>query len=418
MPRVLRFLVHNWPLKLGAVVLATLLYAGLVLSQTTQSFTSPVPIQIANAPTSVVVLSNPGAVTRIRYVAPANLGLRIDSTTFSASVDLAGVRPTGGAVTVPVVVQAVNKGVQVLDYEPRAISLTIDQVATKEVDVRASLLPLPSGLEAGEPTAETTKATVSGPQSIVSSIIEVRAQVAVDASGIDVNQLVTLVPFDDQGRAIGPEARVEVEPEQVRVRVSVFSDRRSKTVPVRPNIVGTPAAGFEIEGVDVDPLVVSIEGDANDFAGLDRADTEPVSVAGASSDVTTTIGLALPDGVEIVGDDAVKVSVHIRPVTATRSFEAGLELVGASPDRRYDLSTDRIVVTIGGSLADLDRLSGTTLVLSVDVTGLETGTHSVPVSANLQTGLTMVGASPNPIEVTVTAPPGAPSPSPGPSPAP
>ena len=35
MTRYLRFLIHNWPLKLAAIVLATLLYGGLVLSQTT-----------------------------------------------------------------------------------------------------------------------------------------------------------------------------------------------------------------------------------------------------------------------------------------------------------------------------------------------------------------------------------------------
>ena len=46
MPRFLRFLVHNWPLKLAAVALATLLYGGLVLSQSSQPFTTPIPIHI------------------------------------------------------------------------------------------------------------------------------------------------------------------------------------------------------------------------------------------------------------------------------------------------------------------------------------------------------------------------------------
>jgi len=81
----------------------------------------------------------------------------------------------------------------------------------------------------------------------------------------------------------------------------------------------------------------------------------------------------------------------------------------------YTLSTDRILVTIGGSVADLDRLSGVTLVLRADVTGLEIGTHSVAVSANLSTGLTLVGASPNPIEVIVSSPAVSPEPSPRPS---
>jgi YbbR domain-containing protein len=239
----------------------------------------------------------------------------------------------------------------------------------------------------------------------------------VDASGVDVNQLVTLVPIDDRGQTIGPATRIEVEPAQVRVRVSVFSDRRSKSLPVSPNVIGTPAAGFEIESVGVSPVVVSVEGDANDLAELDRADTEPVSVAGASSQVVQTVRLALPDGVEALGPEAVQVTVRLRPITATRTFDAGLVLVGAGPDKRYELSTDRILVTIGGSVADLDRLSGAAIVLNLDVTGLDDGTHAVPVSANLQTGLTLVGASPNPVDVTVTSAPPPSSPSPGPSPA-
>ena len=50
MTRALRFILHNWPLKLAAVALASLLYGGLVLSQTTQPFTDPVPIRIPNPP--------------------------------------------------------------------------------------------------------------------------------------------------------------------------------------------------------------------------------------------------------------------------------------------------------------------------------------------------------------------------------
>ena len=417
MPRVLRFLVHNWPLKVAAIALATLLYGGLVLSQTTQDFTTPIPIQVRNAPTDVVVLSDLGATTRIRYVAPPDLGFRVDATTFTATVDLSGVDPTGGPRLVRVRVETIDPRIQVLDVEPLNIPVTIDTVGSKQVPIVAELLPVPSGLDAGEPIVEQTTATVSGPQSIVNTIAEVKAQVAVDGSGIDVNQLVTLVPVDDKGQVLGPAARVEIDPPQVRVRVAVFTDRRSKTIPVNPTVNGTPAAGFEVEWVDVNPIAVTVEGDANDLAGLAQADTAPVSVAGASSEFVQTVGLALPEGVEALGGGSVQVTVHLRPITATRTFEAGLVLVGARPDRSYRLSTDRVLVTIGGSLADLDRLSGTNLALTVDVTGLDDGTHTVSVSANLQTGLTLVGATPNPIEVTVTSPPPPASPTPGPSPA-
>jgi YbbR domain-containing protein len=415
MTRSLRFIVHNWPLKLAAIGLATLLYGGLVLSQTTQDFTGNVPIEISNAASDLIVLSNPGSVTRVRYVAPPDLGLRIDSSTFKATVDLSRAVPSGDRVTFDVAVEAVDPRIQVLDFEPRAIVLTVDRVAARVVPIRAVLGPVPSGLDIGDPTLDATTATVTGPESIVANVTEVQARVAVDGSGIDINQQVTLLPVDANGEVLTP---VDVAPAEVRVKVPVFTDRRSKSLPVTPTVVGTPAAGFEIESVTVDPLVVSVEGDANDLAGLDRADTAPISVSGASSAVTRTVELALPDGVQAVGRTTVTVTISLRPVTGTRTFEAGLQLVGARPDLEYQLSTDRILVTIGGSVADLDRLSGVTIVLTVDVTGLDVGTQSVAVSANLATGLTLIGASPNPIIVTITGPGGSPGPSPAPSPTP
>jgi YbbR domain-containing protein len=413
--RVLRFITHNWQVKVGAVALATLLYGGLVVSQSTRPWVNPVPIRVVNQPSGIIVLSPPGDVTRIEYVVPANLGLRIDGATFQASVDLGDVDLTAESVTVRVSVEAIDERVQVLAIEPAQIVLRLDRVESRSVPIRAALGPLPSGLEAGDPVVDGTTATVRGPQSIVSTITEVQAPVAIDASGIDIDQLVDLVPVDDAGTAVGPLTPIEVEPAQVRVRVPVFTDRRSKTVPVSPVVVGTPAAGFEVASVVVDPPVVSVEGDANDLATLDRADTQPISVSGASSQVELVAELALPDGVQPLGPGTVAVTVTLRPITATRTFEAGLVLSGASANLRYQLSTDRVLVTIAGSVADLDRLATTALVLTVDVTGLEVGTHTVPVSANLTTGLTLIGASPNPLEVIVSSPGATPAPSVSPS---
>jgi YbbR domain-containing protein len=410
MTRALRLITHNWPLKLGAIALATLLYGGLVLSQTTDSFPGSVQINPVNQPSNVILLDSLGSVSRIRYVAPPDLGLRIDSGSFSATVDLANVTPTGAPVTLDVTVKGVDSRVQVLDFEPKRIIVKIDRVGTKTVPVKVALGPIPSGLDVGDPVVDTENATVSGPQSIVDKVTEAQAPVTIEASGIDIDQLVSLVAIDDTGTELGVDSRVEVDPARVRVQVQVFTDRRSKAVPVTPNVIGTPAAGFEVASIEVDPPVVSVQGDANDLAPLDRADTQPISISGASSEVSQDVGFDLPQGVQALNPTTVHVTVRLRPVIVTRTFEAGLVIVGARSDLEYALSTDRILVTIGGSIAELDRLSGTNIVLNVDVTGLGIGKHNVTATANLTTGLTLVAASPNPIEVTVSSP--APSPAP------
>jgi len=418
MTRALRFILHNWPLKVAAVAVASLLYGGLVLSQTTQPFTDPVVIRAPNPPAHVIILSNLGSVTRISYVAPPDLGLRIDRETFEATVDLSNVEPTGEAVTVGVNVEAVDDRIQVLDFEPRAISVTVDRLGSKEVPIEAVLQPLPSGLDAGEPILEEETAVVSGPQSVVATVVKVEAELSIDATGVDVNELVPLIPIDVNGDRLGVDERIEVEPAVVRVRVPVFTDRRTKTLPVTPIVAGTPAAGFEVESVTVNPAVVNVEGDANDLAALDRLDTVQVVVSGASSELVQVVGLVLPPGVQVIGPETVEVTVRLRPKTATRTFQAGLILVGARSDRHYELSTDSVLVTITGSVADLDRLAATSFSLTVDVTGFDPGTHIVEVSANLTAGLSLQNVSPNPIEVSVSIVEPSPGPTAGPSPAP
>ena len=145
-----------------------------------------------------------------------------------------------------------------------------------------------------------------------------------------------------------------------------------------------------------------VAGDADQLAELTQVDTDPIPMTGVSADEVVEVKLALPTGVVAVNDTPIRVSIKIRPVTATRTFSAGLDLVGDSADFAYALSVDRVLLTIGGSTADLDRLSGATLVATLDVAGLKAGVHDVKVTANLPTGTTLVTSDPATVKVTIT----------------
>jgi hypothetical protein len=109
------------------------------------------------------------------------------------------------------------------------------------------------------------------------------------------------------------------------------------------------------------------------------------------------------------------VTVTLRAVTGTRTFSAGVVPDGARGDRIYRLSSPSVLVTVGGSEGDLDRLEGQAFTAKVVVAGLEPGEHDVPVVTDLPAGLTVVSINPPNLTVTVSVPPGASAP---PSPAP
>ena len=405
--RVLQVLVHNWPLKLAAIGLATLLYGGLVFAENTQSFPGSIPVEVRGQPRDAVLLTDVEPVTTVRYLSPS--GARPITSTFEASIDVSGIEPGSGPQSVPITVESIDDRITVVGRDPDRMTVNLDKLTTRTVPVRVAQVAPPDGLELGATTVDPAQVEISGPASVLDRVVEARANVQIQPTGINVDQDVRLVPVDAQGDAVG---QVNVDPATARVTIPVFSDRDSKILPIRLLITGDPAPGFEVVAATVSPRVVTVEGDIDELDPLVSIDTAPVSIGGLSSNETLETTLALPTGIVALDVETVRVTITLRPVTATRTYEVGLDLIGARPDRAYSMSTDRVLITLGGSVADLDRLQGANLLATLDVADLDPGTTSVTVAMDLPAGVAFVSASPDQVAVTVSIPP-SPSPAAG-----
>jgi YbbR domain-containing protein len=405
--RVIGVLVHNWPLKLAAIGLATLLYGGLVFSQSTQTFPGVIPVAVRNQPPDTFLLEVVEPVTTVRYTAPS--GVRPTTSTFEAFVDLSGIVPGSGSKSVRVEVRSIDNRISVFAVEPDRVTINLDTLDRRVVPVTVPQVAAPGGASLGPTSVDPEEVEITGPASVLTRVVAAQANVQIQG-GLDFDQDVNLVPVDIVGDAVG---QVKVVPATARVSIPVFSAKESKTLTISPLVTGDPAPGFELIGATAEPQVVTVEGDIDDLQPLLSVDTAPVQIGGMSANQTLETTLALPIGVVALDVQTVRVSIVLRPVTATRSYQVGLSLVGARADRVYSLSTDRVILTIGGSVADLDRLEGATLVATLDVTDLLSGTGAIVVEADLPPGVAFVSASPDKISVTVTTPSPA-SPSAGP----
>jgi YbbR domain-containing protein len=416
MTRLLRIIVHNWPLKLAAVVLATLLYAGIVLSENVQTFPGSIPIQPFRQPANAVIVGNLPSVTNIRYVAPTDVAGRLTRDGFRATIDLSTVNPTpdNPFVTVRVDLHYADDRVRILDYSPQVISVRLDPLSQKTVPIQVDHGPVPSGLQLGQPVLSASTATVSGPDSIVRLVAAARAEVLIQSTGINVDQDVPLVAVDALGNEQGP---ADLEPADVHVQIRVSGLTSTKSFPVTPVVTGTPAPGYTIDSIGVSPPVVTVAGDANAIGALSTIATNPISVAGATQDVAAAATLALPDGVTVVGDAQVQLSIHVTAATGTQTFSVGIRLAGARSDRAYALSTSQVTATLGGGEPALAAVNGAALVAVADVGSLGPGNHTVRLSVRAPTGTTLVSLSPGTVVVTVAIP-ASPTPSAVPTPTP
>ena len=412
MTRLLRFVVHNWPLKLGAVVLAILLYAGLVLSQNARIWPGPIRIQVVHQPTSAFIVGALPDVTNVRYFAAVGVGDRLSSAAFSATVDLATANADASQSFLGTVSLKGPDGVNILDFSPHQVFVRLDPLVTRTAPVRVNHGVVPEGLQLGDAEISQSQVTVSGPESVVALIVAVEARVRIQSSGIDVDQIVDLVPVDGRDEVLTP---VEMNPSSVRVRIPVGSPVGTKTVPVTAVVTGVPGDGFEVASATISPAVATIRGEADTLAGLDSVAAKPVDISGAVAAVSKSVGIELPEGIAAVGDQTYDVVVTLRAVASSRSFSAGLIVIGTEPGRTYLLGVDSVIVTLGGGDKALNDVDVAGLEVSVNVSGVSSGSHDLDVRVVPPGSLRLLSVSPSRITVFVgeaATPPPTPSPTP------
>jgi len=398
--RVVRFIVRNWPLKVGAVLLASILYVGMVALQTTTQWPGTVAVDAVNQPADAyLVQPDPmPQVGNIRYIASSDVP--ISQASFRASIDLANVKISETQSWVRVQLVATDPRIQIVDYQPQQVRVELDPIAHKLVNIQVVTGAIPSGLEPATPVLSASSVDVSGAASYVRRVAYAEARVHVDASGVDVDDNVDLVARDASDAIVG---NVTFDPRAIRVQITVGSQIRAETVPVNPIVVASPAAGYVITSVTVTPPVVVVRGQADALAKLKgMANTIAVSVAGATSDVSVNVNLDLPVGVTSDTTGPIAVVVHLQAQTSTRSLTVGVVPEGARSDRVYALSTPGVIVTLGGATAALNALDTSTLVATVSVADLGVGTFTVKVSITVPAGIKVVAISPIQITVTIT----------------
>ncbi len=411
--RVVRFFLGNLPLKIGAALLAVILYVAMIALQSTQQWPGTIAIEMVNQPAaaSLVDPQSIPQVSGIRYIAPADVP--ISQSIFRATVDLADVKPSESQSSlVKVTLVAEDPRIQIIDYQPQQIPIQLEPIIHKSVGVVVNYGPVPSGLQPGTPLLSASTVDISGASSIVRSVAYAQAGVRIDASGLDVNTDADLVAKDASNATVNG---VTLNPRTVHVQMLVGSQVRSETVPVNPILKDNPASGYRITSIDVTPSVVTVSGQADALAALKgQVNTKAISIAGATGDVSVNVALDLPSSVTADTTVPIAVVVHLRSPDSTLSVSAAVVPVGARSDLTYTLSTPSVIVTLGGATAALNALDTSTLVTNAQVGGLGAGSYTVIVSVTVPPGIKVVNITPAQIVVTVTAPPPPPSPSPVP----
>lgn len=241
---------------------------------------------------------------------------RLTSGSFRASVDLSVVEPRVGAppVEVPVTLFPIDPRVDIVDFAPHSVNVRVDQVVTRRMPVTIDYGAVPEGIVIGPVGVDPATVVIEGASSRLATVRSMVGLVAIDASGINVDQDVTVEALDETGTLV---AGVLIRPPTVNVTIAVARQLAYATLPVVPDIRGELAPGLRIGSVRVEPQTVTVSGEEPVIRRLEAIATEPLDLAGSRLDLVVDVPLVLPEEVTVVGEPSVRLSVTLEPVPDT-----------------------------------------------------------------------------------------------------
>lgn len=398
-------LKKNWSLAALSLVLAVMLWVFVTDVENptrTDVFPATIPIETVNVAQGLAVASLSESAVSVRISAPEETWDDLTRDSFRASVDLSGVSQRQAEVVVRVEVAEAG-GVQIVEVSPGRVTVSLETVTAKAVPVRVKLAGAPPlGYDPSPATASPEQVMVSGPESLVNLVEEAVADVNLTGVRVSLRQVFTVTARDSHG---GDIDGVNLEPSTVQVDLPIVQQEFSSVYVVNPSFRGLPADGFGVTDVKVTPSFVTVTAPIEVLQSISTLATEEVDIDGASSDVIRIVGLRLPQGASVGGQESVTVQVNVTPVTSTRgevAFGLTPQVGGLAPELGASLSPEVVELRVAASLPILDALSSDSLRVTLDLSGLGAGVHDVEVQVQVPPGVEVVSLEPPTVEVTLS----------------
>jgi len=359
---------------------------GLVPAQPDQS----VPVEPRNGPDGFIVADLQQVQVNVEARRDDLPELRAGD--FRATIDLADVSAEG-TFRLPVKVEARRSGVRVLNVVPSTVEVRVERGATREVPVVVNRVgPLPEGYrEISDPTIEPGFATIYGREDLVASVDTL--QVDVNLSGVR-DENYSLEAEVAARSATGNTVNVTISPPRARVAFAIEQTFSQRTLALLPNIVGSPAPGYIITSIVVEPATVVVSGPKLIVDRLAPLSVEKLDISGARAQVTKTQQIERPQNVSLERQ-TVTVRVEIKAIECgtqaaapcgTAVLYLGVEPLGLPPGLAVEPGVYTTEVRISGPLDQIAALKPTAFRAVVSLNGATAGTAIYTVSVTLPPG--------------------------------
>jgi YbbR domain-containing protein len=180
------------------------------------------------------------------------------------------------------------------------------------VNVPIIFRDMPANLEISSENIPSVRILVRGPESIVRRLQASDVHAEIELTGIKPGERT----FDLTHQIQVPDKLevAQVEPAEVEI---AFDTRATRSVAVRPRIIGNFVAGYKVASVEADPAMVEITGPKKIVDSIAAATTDPIDVSGVLDRISAARHAYVSDPlIQVTSPRAVRVTVTMEKETA------------------------------------------------------------------------------------------------------
>jgi YbbR domain-containing protein len=385
-----------------AVILSVALWMNAVSTEDpneTRALSVPLSVEVVGLQQGLVAQGYQSVGVQVTIRAPRSVWDQLVPENVHARLDLTG--KSEGNYSVPIRIQTNISPVLVESVDPVSLNVLIDRMASRIMSVHVQLAGnLAPGFQAGTPSLTPETVSVSGPESTVDRVAQVVATVDVEGLRSAMDQSVELVPLDTDGTVVGG---VAIDPKAVSISVPVQQLGGYRDLVVKVPLLGAVKSGYRLTGLAINPQVVTLYSDNPEvirtLAGY--VETEPLDISGASADITKSLGLVLPAGVQVVGDPLIVVQVSISAIEDSITISRPIRSQGLAPGLSVTLSPAFVDVILSGPAPIIWSLKPAEIDVFLDLSEKGPGTYKLTPEVNMPNELKLVILSPEQVEVVI-----------------
>jgi YbbR domain-containing protein len=261
---------------------------------------------------------------------------------------------------------------------------------------------VPEGLEVIEESAQQVDVRLRGSSEFLRGLSPQEIQAAVDLTEADPGDSTVYLTPDQVDTPYGVRV-MRVTPASVNLVIEPVVERSVRAV---PRVVGTPAAGFVLANIRLEPPEIVVSGPASRIENMEQVTTEPISAEGLRETYSQSLQVLIDDPfVRLMSVNSVGVTLEVEEEKIERELSA-VPVGGSSSSAKVRFTPPSVKVVVAGPRSLIEKLRVEDVVARVNLDGLAPGDHKLALQVGFRssdiTGIEIIHVVPEEVRARLS----------------